>query len=158
MNLSKNKKYQYIFFLLIINYSIFNGGNSNLLIQINFILISFFFIFCLKDKNYILHFKYFFNHNKNSIYFYIIFLSYLLFQVIPLPLFLLKFFSPEKFYILNYLNSELKYSSISLAPTNSFFQILNFCTFLIVIFILKMIFYTERHKLRFYSFLCCLHW
>ena len=48
MQLSKNKKYQYSFFLLIVIYSLFNGGNSNLLIQINFLLISFFFIFCLK--------------------------------------------------------------------------------------------------------------
>ena len=38
MQLSKNKKYQYIFFLLILIYSVFNGGNSNLLIQINFLL------------------------------------------------------------------------------------------------------------------------
>ena len=58
MNFSKNKKYQYSFFLLILIYSIFNGGNSNLIIQINFLLISFFYIFCLKDKNYNKHFTY----------------------------------------------------------------------------------------------------
>jgi len=34
--ISKNKKYQYFFFFIITFYSIFNGGNSNLLIQINF--------------------------------------------------------------------------------------------------------------------------
>jgi len=52
MQLSKNKKYQYTFFLLISIYTIFNGGNSNLLIQVNFLLISFFYFFCLRDKNY----------------------------------------------------------------------------------------------------------
>ena len=72
--ISKNKKYQYFFFLIITFYSIFNGGNSNLLIQINFLLISLFFIFCLKDKNYNLHFRYFFNQNKFSIYLYLLFL------------------------------------------------------------------------------------
>ena len=151
--ISKNKKYQYFFFLIIAFYSIFNGGNSNLLIQINFLLISLFFIFCLKDKNYNLHFKYFFNQNKFSIYLYLLFLVYLLFQFLPLPIDSLKFFSPKKFYFLNLLDNEMSFSSISLAPSNTFFQFLNFCSLLIVVFILKMIFYRERHKQRFYLFL-----
>ena len=151
--ISKNKRYQYFFFLIITFYSIFNGGNSNLLIQINFLLISLFFIFCLKDKNYNLHFKYFFNQNKFSIYLYLLFLVYLLFQFLPLPIDSLKFFSPKKFYFLNLLDNEMSFSSISLAPSNTFFQFLNFCSLLIVVFILKMIFYRERHKQRFYLFL-----
>jgi hypothetical protein len=151
--ISKNKKYQYFFFFIITFYSIFNGGNSNLLIQINFLLISLFFIFCLKDKNYNLHFRYFFNQNKFSIYLYLLFLVYLLFQILPLPINSLKFFSPEKFYFLNLLNNEISFSSLSLAPSNTFFQFLNFCSLLIVVFILKMIFYRERHKQRFYLFL-----
>jgi len=153
MNLSKNKKYQYSFFLLIIFYSIFNGGNSNLLIQINFLSISFFFILCLRDKNYYSHFKHFISENKISVNFYILFLFYLLFQLFPLPIDMLKFFSPEKYVYLINLSSDFKYSSISLAPTNSFFQLLNFCSMLILIFILKMIFYRERHKDRFFLFL-----
>ena len=153
MDLSKNKKYQYIFFLLIIIYSIFNGGNSNLLIQVNFLFISFFFIFCLRDKNYNSHFKYFIKENKISINFYIMFLFYLLFQLLPLPIGILKFFSPEKYIYLINLSSDFKYSSISLAPTSSFFQLLNFCSMLILIFILKMIFYRERHKNRLFLFL-----
>ena len=153
MNLSKNKKHQYLFFLLILIYSIFNGGNSNLLIQVNFLLISFFFILCLRDKNYNLHYKYFVKENKKSIYFYILFLFYLLFQILPLPIDTLKFFSPEKYIYLTTLSSDLKYSSISLAPSNSLFQLLNFCSLLILIFILKMIFYREQHKNRLYLFL-----
>ena len=153
MQLSKNKKHQYIFFLLILIYSVFNGGNSNLLIQVNFLFISFFFIFCLRDKNYNSHFKYFINDNKTSINFYILFLFYLLFQLLPLPVYILKFFSPDKYIYLTTLSSDFKYSSISLAPTSSFFQLLNFCSMLILISILKMIFYRERHKNRFFLFL-----
>ena len=153
MNLSKNKKYQYSFFVLILIYSIFNGGNSNLIIQINFILISLLYIFCLKDKNYNKHFKYFVKENKKSIFFYVLFLFYLLFQILPLPVDLLKFFSPEKYKYLINSSSDLKFSSISLAPSNSFFQFLNFCSLLILVFILKMIFYRERHKHRLYLFL-----
>ena len=152
MQLSKNKKYQYLFFSILSIYIIFNGGNSNLLIQLNFILISLFFLFCLKDKNYNLHLKNFYVNNKKSIFLYIIFLSYLFFQIIPLPINFLKFFSPEKYILLKNLN-ELSHSSISFSPSNSFFQILNFLTLLIVVLILKMIFYTERHKYRLYFFL-----
>jgi len=153
MHLSKNKKYQYSFFILILIYSVFNGGNSNLLIQVNFLLISFFYILCSRDKNYNLHFKYFVKENKKSIFFYILFLFYLLFQTLPLPIDSLKFFSPEKYKYLISLNSDFKFSSISLAPSNSFFQLLNFCSLLILVFILKMIFYQERHKNRLYLFL-----
>jgi len=153
MHLSKNKKYQYSFFILILIYSVFNGGNSNLLIQVNFLLISFFYILCSRDKNYNLHFKYFVKENKKSIYFYILFLFYLLFQILPLPVDSLKFLSPEKYIYLATLSSDFKYSSISLAPSNSFFQLLNFCSLLILVFILKMIFYQERHKNRLYLFL-----
>ena len=153
MYLSKNKKYQYSFFLLILIYSLFNGGNSNLLIQCNFILISIFFIFCLKDKNYNKHLKHFTRENKTSIYLYVFFLLYLIFQFLPLPIDFLKFFSPEKYIYLNNLNTNFQYSSISLAPTNSYFLFLNFCSLLILIFILKMIFYRERHKDRLHLFL-----
>ena len=64
----------------------------------------------------------------------------------------LKFFSPEKYKLINLLDN-ISYSSISLSPSNSFFQILNFTSLLFIFFISKMIFYTERHKYRFYFFL-----
>ena len=152
MQLSKNKKYQYLFFSILSIYIIFNGGNSNLFIQLNFVLISLFFLFCLKDKNYNLHLKNFYYSNKKSIFLYIIFLIYLFIQILPLPINLLKFFSPEKYkFIL--MMSDTSYSSISLSPSNSFFQIFNFLTLLLIVFILKMVFYTEKHKYRLYFFL-----
>jgi len=153
MQLSKNKKYQYLFFFILTIYTIFNGGNSNILIQINFILVSFLFLFCLKDKNYKLHLLNFYKDNQKSILIYLLFVLYLLFQIIPLPIEILKIFSPEKFKIISKLNSDFLNSSISLAPSNSFFQILNYTTLLIVVFIIKMIFYTDRHKNRFNLFL-----
>ena len=52
MQISKNKKHQYLFFGIIFFYCIFNGGNSDLIIQLNFIFISLFYILCLNDKNY----------------------------------------------------------------------------------------------------------
>ena len=73
-------------------------------------------------------------------------------QIIPFPLNLLKFFSPEKYKYITLLEN-ISYSSISLSPSNSYFQILNFISLLLIVFICKMIFYTERHKYRFYFYL-----
>ena len=152
MTLTKNKKYQYLFFLILSIFIFFNGGNSNLFIQLNFVLISLFFLYCLKDKNYNLHLKNFYSNNKKSILIYIIFLNYLIFQILPLPLDLLKFFSPEKIKLL-YLIENITHSSISLSPINSYFQLLNFTSLLLIVFICTMIFYTQRHKYRFYFYL-----
>ena len=97
MELTKNKKHQYLFFLIIIFISIFNGGNSNLLIQLNFILWSLIFFYCLKDKNYNSHLKIFIKENKNHIYIFVFFIFYLVFQLIPFPLDILKILSKEKY-------------------------------------------------------------
>ena len=152
MHLSKNKKYQYLFFLIFSILIIFNGGNTNLFIQLNFIFLSLFFLVCLKDKNYSLHLKNFFINNKWSILLYIVFLGYLILQIIPFPLNLLKFFSPEKYKYIVLLGNN-SHSPISFAPSNSYFQFLNYISLLLIIFICKMIFYTERHKYRFYYYL-----
>ena len=126
MEISKNKKHQYLFFFIISIYTVFNGGNSNILIQINFALFSLLFLYCLKDRNYRSHLNIFYIRNKFSILFYLLFLFYLIFQIIPMPVDFLKFFSLEKYNIIDKLNFENKYSSISLSPSNSFFQFLNF--------------------------------
>ena len=156
MQFSKNKKHQYLLFFILSIYAVFNGGNSNLLIQINFILVSLLFLYSLKDKNYNLHYLSFLKRNKLSIIFYFIFLLYLVFQILPLPIEFLKIFSPEKYKVISKLNIDTSYSSISLDVSNSFFQVFNFITLLILVFLIKMFFYTEKHKNRFYLFLSCL--
>ena len=155
MNLTKNKKHQYLFFLILIFISILNGGNSNILIQINFILWSLLFFYCTKDKNYLSHLKIFLKNNQNSFYFFAFFLFYLLFQLIPFPLEFLKFLSKEKYNYLNYLNYN-NASSISLSPSNTLFQFLNYLSIFLFLLIMKMIFYKNNHILRFYFFLSVL--
>jgi len=155
MNLTKNKKHQYLFFLILVFISIFNGGNSNILIQINFILWSSLFFYCTKDKNYLSHLKIFLKNNQNSIYFFAFFLFYLLFQLIPFPLEFLKFLSKEKYNYLNYLNYN-NASSISLSPSNTLFQFLNYLSIFLFLLIIKMIFYKSNHIFRFYFFLSVL--
>ncbi len=155
MNLTKNKKYQYLFFLILVFISIFNGGNSNIIIQLNFILWTSLFFYCLNDKNYSSHLKYFYRKNKTPTFIFILFLFYLLFQIIPFPLEILKLLSNEKFIYLHNLNYNNNFS-ISLSPSNTFFQFLNYFSIFLVVLITKMIFYKDRHIYRFYFFLSIL--
>lgn len=155
MYFSQNKKYQYLYFFLLATISFINGGNSNILIQINFILWSVLFLYCLNNKNYYTHLKFFLSNNKKSTYLFLIFLLYIVLQAIQFPPILLKFFSIEKYLYLNLLN--YKYSTaISFSPSNTFFQFLNFLSIFISLLILKMIFYKSNHIIRFYYFLSLL--
>ena len=157
MQISKNKKHQYIFFFIFSIYIVFNGGNSNFLDSSKFYFVEpFYFLICLKDKNYKLHIRNFITNNKFSILIYLCFLLYLFLLIIPIPVNFLKIFNPEKLNYLNNLSSNIVYSSTSITPIESFFQNLNYISILIFIFIVKMIFYTEKHKMRFYFFLSLL--
>ena len=153
MQISKNKKHQYLFFGIIFFYCIFNGGNSDLIIQLNFIFISLFYILCLNDKNYFLHQRSFFIKNKFFLILFSLFVIYIIFQIVPLQVEILKIFSKEKYkYIVN-LHENISYSSISLSPSKTFFQILNVISLFLIVCILRMIFYTEKHIRRLYIFL-----
>lgn len=155
MQFSTNKTYQYLFFLILSFNTVFNGGNSNLIIQCNFIFVGIFFLACLKYKNYTYHLKNFYFKNKNSLFIFLLFVFFLILQMTPISPNYLKYFSPEKYNLINGLEFSLK-SAISLSPSESYFQTINYISLILIIFICKMIFYTERHKFRFYLFLSTL--
>ena len=126
MLIKKNKLYQYIFLLIITLMVIFNGGNNNLYIQFNFIIISIFFLLFIREKNYSAHVREIFSKNKLAVLLYSLFISFLIFQTIPLPIEWLSFLSPEKYNILNKLEFNGNFNSISLDPINSYFSLLNY--------------------------------
>ena len=142
MILKKNRIYQYIFFLLLIIMTIFNGGNSNLYSQFNFISSAIFFLFFIRDKNYQANIQLIFRKSIVEFYLFIGFLLFLLFQILPLPLEFIKILSPVKFQYLIDLEYDKNYSSISLNPSNTFFTFLNFFSILIYLLIFKSLFYT----------------
>ena len=153
MSLKKSTTHQSFFYFLISLLVIFNGGNNNLIAQLNFILVSIFFLNCLKDLNYKANIKKLYIDNKQIIIFYLFFLLYLFFQIIPLPIDFLKFFSPTKYNLLINLNFEKNFSSISFDIGKSFFNILNYCSIILYVIIFKSVFYRERDKKNFYLFL-----
>ena len=153
MHLTKNKSYQLFFYLLITLMLVFNGGNYDFYTQFNFIFVSILFLVCQRDINYKSHIRKIFLDNKKIFIIYFIFLTYLTFQIIPLPTEFLKIFSPTKYKLLFDLDYKNYFSSISLDPNKSFFGILNYFSLLLYLIIFKSIFYNERHVLRFYFFL-----
>lgn len=152
-SISKNKVFHYIFFSIISLYVFLNGGNSNITIQLNFLIVSIFFFICTINKNYKSHLNFFLIKNKLSILFFFTFLLFVIFQTLPIPIDYLKYFSKEKYFLLNDLLDYDKNSSLSLSPSNTFFQFLNFLTIFLIILIVKMIFYKTKHIYRFYFFI-----
>ena len=156
MLIKKNKLYQYIFLLIITLMVIFNGGNNNLYIQFNFIIISIFFLLFIREKNYSAHVREIFSKNKIAILLYSLFISFLIFQTIPLPIEWLSFLSPEKYNILKKLDFNTGYTSISLNPSNSFFSLLNYLSIFLYLIIFRSLFYRNKDIFKFYYFLVCL--
>ena len=153
MLIKKNKLYQYIFLLIITLMVIFNGGNNNLYIQFNFIIVSILFLLFVKEKNYLAHIRELFSKNKIAIFLFTLFISFLIFQIIPLPMEWLSFFSPEKYKILNKLEFKENFHSISLSAANSYFNLLNYLTLFLSLIIFKSLFYKKRDIFKFYYFL-----
>ena len=153
MLIKKDKIYQYIFLLTLTLMVIFNGGNNNLYIQFNFIIVSILFLLFVKEKNYLAHVRELFSKNKIAIFLFTLFISFLIFQIIPLPMNWLNFFSPEKYNILNKLEFNENFHSISLSTTNSYFNLLNYITLFLSLTIFKSLFYRKKHIFEFYYFL-----
>jgi hypothetical protein len=156
MLVKKGKFYKYIFLLILTLMTIFNGGNSNLFIQFNFIIVSIYFLFFIKKKNYLAELKYIFYYNKISIYLFFLFIGFLIFQSIPLPSEWIKVLSPQKYDLLNKLEFSGNSHSISLSPTNSFFGILNYVTLFLFLIIFKILFNKKKDIFIFYFFLISL--
>jgi len=154
--IKKTKIYRFVFFTLFTLVVIFNGGYSDLSIQFNSIAISVLFIFLIKEKNYFAHMQKIFTKNKISIYLYLIFLIFLIFQILPLPIELIKFISPIKYNLLIDMEFENNFTSISLDPSNSFFNFLNYFSLFLYLIVFKSIFYKTSHIINFYYYLTLL--
>ena len=152
--LNKKKEFfKYFFLSILVLMTIFNGGYNSLFIQLNFILISFFFLIFINNKNYVAHVKKILLKNKIPIYLFFLFISFLIFQTIPLPIEWLSFFSPEKYKFLDILEFKGSFNSISLSPARSYFNILNYLSLFLYLIIFKSLFYKISDIFRLYYFL-----
>ena len=151
-----HKSYFQNFFLLILLAStIFKASNSNFLIQIFFISFLILFLLCLNNKNLFAELKRNYRVNKYFFYTFIFFLCYLGFQIIPLPIEWIKNLAPANHALYNSLEVERNFWSISVDPSNTYFQFLNYLNFFFIFSLFPVLFNRKEDVLKF-LFLVCL--
>ena len=130
-----------------------NASNTNLLIQlssINFIILLF---LCLKNKRILEAIKV--NYSNNKVFFIIFFayVSYLIFQIIPLPLSWFEIIAPANHVLYSSIKIDKEFWSLSLDPSSSYFRILNVINFFIIFLIFPALFFRSRHIMKVLFFL-----
>ena len=131
---------QIIFYLILFLSSIFKAANTNLLIQFFFIGFASFFLLCNFKKNIFSEIKY--NFKKNKFFFIPLFLVliYIIIQIIPFPIETFGQYFPIHLELINNLELSKKFITISVDPSNTYFQILNFLNLIIIFSLLPVLF------------------
>ena len=139
MHISRNYL-QIIFYLILFLSSIFRAANTNLLIQFFFIGFASFFMLCNFNKNIFSEIKY--NFRKNKFFFIPLFLVliYTIIQIIPFPIDVFGKYLPIHLQLINSLELNKKSITISLDPSNTYFQILNFLNLIIIFSLVPVLF------------------
>ena len=131
---------QIIFYLILFLSSIFKAANTNLLIQFFFIGFASFFLLCNFKKNIFSEIKY--NFKKNKFFFIPLFLVliYIIIQIIPFPIETFGQYFPIHLELINNLELSKKFITISVDPSNTYFQILNFLNLIIIFSLVPVLF------------------
>ena len=131
---------QIIFYLILFLSSIFRAANTNLLIQFFFIGFASFFLLCNFKKNIFNEIKY--NFKKNKFFFIPLFLVliYIIIQIIPFPIETFGQYFPIHLELINNLELSKKFITISVDPSNTYFQILNFLNLIIIFSLVPVLF------------------
>ena len=131
---------QIIFYLILFLSSIFKAANTNLLIQFFFIGFASFFLLCNFKKNIFFEIKY--NFKKNKFFFIPLFLVliYIIIQIIPFPIETFGKYFPIHLELINNLELSKKFITISVDPSNTYFQILNFLNLIIIFSLVPALF------------------
>ena len=133
-----------------------NASNTNVLIQfssINFIIL---FFLCLKNKQILEAIKV--NYSNNKVFFVIFFayVSYLVFQIVPLPLHWFEIIAPANHALYSSIKIDKEFWSLSLDPSSSYFRILNVINFFIIFLVFPALFFKSRHLMKVLFFLSLL--
>ena len=133
-----------------------NASNSPLLIQlssINFIIL---FLMCLKNNEVLGAIKENYINNKNFFIVFLLYVGYLIIQIIPLPLNWIEVIAPNNYTIYSSIKIDKEFWSLSLDPSNSYFCIINCINFLIIFLIFPALFSRSKYLMKFLFFLCFL--
>ena len=133
-----------------------NASNTNVLIQISSINFIILFFLCLKNKQILEAIKV--NYSNNKVFFVIFFayVSYLVFQIVPLPLHWFEIIAPANHALYSSIKIDKEFWSLSLDPSSSYFRILNVINFFIIFLVFPALFFKSRHLMKALFFLSLL--
>ena len=144
-------------FLIILAITVsFNASINPLLIQlssINFIIL---FFLCLKNEEIKKRIKENYINNKVFFIFFFIYISFLLIQIIPLPLKLIEIIAPNNYNLYTSIKIDKELWSLSVDPSNSYFKILNCISFFIIFLVFPSLFNRDKYLMKFLFFVSIL--
>ena len=143
---------QYLFFLIVFFSTIFKASNSNHLIQIFFIFFLVLFLLSLSNKNLVVELKRNYRVHRYFFCIFIIFIFYVGFQIIPFPIEWMKNVAPANYELYNSLAIKRNSGSISIDPSNTYFQLLNYLNFFIIFSLFPILFNRKEDVLKFLFF------
>ena len=140
-------------FLIILAITVsFNGSINPLLIQTSSVSFIFFFILCLKNRRVLERIKENYIDNKVFFIFFFSYISYLIFQIIPLPLNLIEIIAPNNYDLYTSIKIDKELWSLSIDPSNSYFKILNCISFFIIFLVFPALFNRDKYLMKFLFF------
>ena len=144
-------------FLIILAITVsFNGSINPLLIQTSSVSFIFFFILCLKNSRVLERIKENYIDNKIFFIFFFSYISYLIFQIIPLPLNLIEIIAPNNYDLYTSIKIDKELWSLSIDPSNSYFKILNCISFFIIFLVFPSLFNRDKYLMKFLFFVSIL--
>ncbi|MDA7780695.1 O-antigen ligase family protein [Candidatus Pelagibacter sp.] len=144
-------------FLIILAITVsINASINPLLIQISFINFIILFFLCLKNNEIVERIKKNYLENKFFFIFFFIYIAYLITQIIPLPLSLIKIIAPHNYDLYSSIKINKQLWSLSIDPSNSYFGILNCINFFLIFLIFPALFNRSKYLMKFLFFLCVL--
>jgi len=133
-----------------------NASNSSLLIQFSSINFIIFFLLCLKNKEILGAIKENYINNKFFFIIFIVYISYLIFQIVPLPLHWFEVIAPANYALYSSIKIDQEFWSLSLDPSSSYFRILNCINFFIIFLVFPALFFRSKHLMKVLFFFCLL--
>ena len=155
MLLSKNTLQNFFLIILAITVSL-NASINPLLIQVSSISFIVFFLFCLKNNEISESIKINYINNKSFFLIFIIYLSYLVFKIIPLPLNWIEVIAPNNYDLYSSIKIDKEFWPLSIDPSSSYFSILNCINYLIIFLTFPSLFNRSKYLMKFTFFLCVL--
>ena len=155
MHLRKNSLQNIFLIILGITVSL-NASINPLLIQVSSINFIIFFLLCLRNTQIRETIRKDYSNNKIFFILFFTYISYLIIQIIPLPLSLIKIIASNNYDLYTSIKIDKQFWTLSIDPSNSYFGILNSINIFIIFLVFPSLFNRSKYLMKFLFYLCVL--